>query len=261
MRYLLALILSATLLFSSLDAAAWGSKSHDIICQIATNHLTPKAKKAVDRLLGGYTMVYYSTWMDNVRFDPQFNDTDMWHYANVNDGETYETMPKNPGGDVYVALNLIVSKLKSGEYAANKEREATFLKFLIHLVGDLHCPMHVGHLDDAGGNKFPIRWFRTETNLHAMWDDLLIDNIRKWSYTEWVANIDRVDAAQQATIAAGTILDWLNESVEVCATVYEDTGINAYFDYYNIGGFYDRLELQLLRAGYRLARLINEIYG
>ncbi len=103
-------------------------------------------------------------------------------------GETYESMPKNPTGDVLTALNEIISKLRSG--TLSDSMQTLYVKFLIHLVGDIHCPMHTGHLSDLGANKISVTWFGKPTNLHAVWDDMLVESAKKWSYTEWVDNID-----------------------------------------------------------------------
>ena len=63
---------------------------------------------------------------------------------------------------------------------------------LVHLVGDLHQPMHTGHLSDRGGNSVPVRFFGRESNLHAVWDSSLPEAAHKWSYTEWQNQLDRL---------------------------------------------------------------------
>lgn len=252
------LLIAALLLLSARSVLAWGPKGHDIVAYIAECNVDKKVKAKVIKALGDHTFTYYSSWPDNIRNIPEYSHTSTWHYANVDEGYTYETMPKNPKGDVLTAVTLIVEKLKSGELSP--EEENVYLRFLIHFVGDLHCPMHTGHLSDLGGNTIKIKWFGKEAKLHAVWDDLMLDNIRKWSYTEWQREIDRCTREERDAIAAGTPLDWLKESLEVCKGIYEAApeGSELSWDYQFEN--YPILELQLRRAGYRLARLLNEIY-
>ncbi len=224
---------------------AWGSRGHDIIVAIAERHISGKARDKIKCILDGKSMVYYSSWMDNIRGDKQYGARDAWHYANVDEGKSYETMKKNPEGDVYTALTFIIAQLKGGWL--DKETETIYFKYMIHLVGDMHCPMHVGHLSDAGGNKTPARWFGAPTNLHAIWDDYLVDNVRKWSYTEWVENIDLLSKDEIEALSRGTIEDWLNETVEICAKVYAETPANANFDYYMMNSFYP---IHVLKASF-----------
>ena len=89
-------------------------KGHDIVAAIAANNLKPGVAKKMNRILDGHTLMYYSSWMDFIRKDEPYQYTATWHYANIDAGETYESMPKNPTGDVLTALNEIISKLRSG---------------------------------------------------------------------------------------------------------------------------------------------------
>ena len=85
---------------SSVPSFGWGQKGHDIVASVAERHLTKKTKKALDELLGGHTVVYFSSWMDNVQNSPYwkdgYNKTKTWHYANVDKGQTYQTMTQDP---------------------------------------------------------------------------------------------------------------------------------------------------------------------
>jgi hypothetical protein len=208
--------------------------------------------------LGGHTFTYYSSWADNIRNFPEFRHTSTWHYANVDEGYTYATMPKNPKGDVLTAVTLIVEQLKSGKITP--EEENIYLRMLIHFVGDMHCPMHAGRLSDLGGNLVTVKWFGREVKLHAVWDDLIVESVRKWSYSEWQREIDNVSRKEREALSAGTPLDWMNETVAICQQIYKDApaGSELSWDYQNEN--YPLLEMQLRKAGYRLARLLNEIY-
>lgn len=239
-------------------AAAWGPKGHDVVAYIAECNVNKRVNAKVMEALGGHTFTYYSSWADNIRNFPEYRHTSTWHYANVDEGYTYATMPKNPKGDVLTAVTLIVEQLKSG--TITPEEENIYLRMLIHFVGDMHCPMHAGRLSDLGGNQVLVKWFGRDVKLHAVWDDLIVESVRKWSYSEWQREIDNVSKKEREAMAAGTPLDWMNETVEICKKVYEDApaGSELSWDYQNEN--FPLLEMQLRKAGYRLARLLNEIY-
>ena len=100
---------------SSISAFGWGPKGHDVVAAIAEKHLTRKTKKALAELLDGKSIVYYSSWMDNIQNSPYwengYNKTKTWHYANVDKGLTYETMKKNENGDVVTGLEFLTKEL------------------------------------------------------------------------------------------------------------------------------------------------------
>ena len=173
-------------------------------------------------------------------------------------GETLESMSRNPGGDVLTAVTRLTEKLTSGRLTP--EEETLSLKMLIHLVGDMHCPMHLGRLSDLGGNKRPVRFFGRDTNLHSVWDTNIPEAAHKWSYSEWQQQIDRLTDEEAAQIAAGEPADWVKETHEICKEIYGFTpeGTDISYDY--LFKYTPVVERQFLRGGHRLARLLNEIY-
>ena len=239
-------------------ALGWGQKGHDVTAYIAECNLTPEAAQEIDRVLDGDSPVYYANWLDSASHTPEYAYTRTWHYANIDEGYTYDTMPKEPAGDVVTAVNDLVAELKSKELSAEKEAEA--LKMLIHLVGDMHCPMHLGRLSDLGGNRRPVRFFNRETNLHSVWDTNIPEAAHKWSYSEWQQQIDRLTDEEAAQIAAGEPADWVKETHEICKEIYGFTpeGTDISYDY--LFKYTPVVERQFLRGGHRLARLLNEIY-
>lgn len=239
-------------------ALGWGQKGHDVTAYIAECNLTPEAAQAVDRVLGGHSPVYYANWLDNASNTPEYAYSKTWHYANIDEGYTYDTMPAEPAGDVVTAVNDLVVRLKSGELAPEKETEA--LKMLIHLVGDMHCPMHAGHRSDLGGNRIPITMFGRATNLHSIWDTALPEAAHNWSYTEWQSQIDRLSDDEIVVIESGTPREWFEQTAALCPEIYRKTpeGTNVSYDY--IAEYTPVIEQQFVRGGHRLAKLLNEIY-
>jgi hypothetical protein len=237
----------------------WGAKGHNIIAGIAETHLSRKAKKEVHRLLEGHTMVYFSVWMDEIRSDSTYAYTSTWHYANVDEGQSYATMQKEPNGDVITATILSINQLKNKSLPDSTR--AMYLRFLIHLIGDMHCPMHAGRLSDRGGNGFTVKWKGANTNLHSYWDTSVIEDARYWSSIEWSTYIDiAMNKKQRRAIEAGTPLDWFDDTVAYAADIYKNTTVNETLTVPYARKYTPLLEKQFLKAGYRLAGLLNDIF-
>lgn len=242
----------------SCEAFAWGQKGHDVTCAIAEQHLSAKAAREISRILDGKSIVYWSSWLDNASHTPEFRYTSTWHYLNIDEGETYENAPRNKDGDVVTAINAQIAALKSG--TLNKQAEATALKMLVHLVGDLHCPMHISHASDRGGNLHQVQYFNSGKNLHSIWDSSLIEDAHRWTYSEWVEQIDRTDRKTIAAITSGTIDDWTKETYGIACCVYESTPVGSKLSYDEVSTWTPVIEQQLLRGGLRLAYILNGIF-
>ena len=254
---------------SSMPAFAWGPKGHDIVAAIAEQNLTKKTKKALDKILEGKSIVYYSSWMDNIQNSPNwkngYDKTKTWHYANVDKGLTYETMEKNKKGDVLTGLEFLVNELTVNFDNLSDSLKRDYVKMVVHMVGDMHCPMHAGRLSDRGGNGKKVKWFGQKTNLHSVWDSKMIDSARKWSYTEWVNHLDRKDKKYKKAIVQGTYQEWFAETVKRAEELYDyadrqgDEVPN--FSYQYVYDFSPLLENRLQTGGYRLAHVLNTIFN
>ncbi len=253
------LLISLLLIIPANDtqkSALWGQNGHRIVGDIAADYLTPEAREAVDRILGPTSMAIASTWMDEIRSDPAYDYTHDWHWVTVPDGMTYEQTEKNPNGDLINTLRTLIKELKSGSLTA--EEEAKKLKMLIHLVGDIHQPLHVGTGEDRGGNQTEVEWFSEPSNLHRVWDSEMIDD-RQLSYTEFSAAINHPSEKQLEQWQKSNVLDWAFEAMELRDQVYDlpsDHQLSYEYQYKNK----DLLDRQLLKGGVRLAGVLNEIY-
>jgi hypothetical protein len=253
-------LLPIAFLLLTFQLSAWGNKGHYIIAEIAEQNLTPKAKARVDELLKGKKMVYYADWLDYARNDSMYDFTRTWHYANVDSGQTYESMRKVETGDMLTATELTMKILSSP--TENDSIKTFYLKVLIHVVGDMHCPMHAGRLSDRGGNQHPIIWFGRETNIHSLWDTHLIESARLWSYSEWAVNLMAgLKPADIAEMQSGTPKEWLLHTVELADYLYKITPQNQDNRYIYIYKYAYILDEQLTGAGYRLAHLINTLFN
>lgn len=250
------LLLSALLTTISFLSFGWGATGHRATGYIADKYLSKKAKKAIERILNGQSLAIASTWMDEMRSDSTYNYTADWHWVTIPDGMTYEQAEKNPKGDIIESIERIVAELKSKKLTPQQETER--LKWLIHLVGDIHQPLHVGRGDDRGGNDIKIMWFRADSNLHRVWDSDMIDDTRL-SYTELAESLGKPSVNQVQAWQRNSVRDWANESMSYRKQVY-DYG-NARLGYQYSYKYLDTAKARLLQAGVRLAGLLNEIYG
>ena len=135
------------------------------------------------------------------------------------------------------------------------------LRMLIHLVGDMHQPMHLGHLSDLGGNLHKINFFKRDNNLHSVWDNSIVESAHKWSYTEWQSQIDRVSEVERTRLIAGDIDDWAKETYMIASKIYEATPIGSNISYDYVAEWTPVIEQQFLKGGLRLAHLLNIIYS
>lgn len=244
---------------TSFQALPWGQKGHDAICFIAENHLTPTAKSAAEALLDGKSIVYYANWMDNASNTPKYKYSKTWHYKNIDAGVEFSQAPLNENGDVVRAIREQTAVLTNPE--ADYEQKSLALKMLVHLVGDVHQPMHMGHYSDLGGNKWKVNFFNSPSNLHSVWDSKLLEAGHKWTYTEWQQQIDRADAErQQEIIADGTPEKWGEECFKIATKVYNSTPQDSNISYDYIAEWTPVIESQFLKGGLRLADLLNSIF-
>lgn len=253
MKNLIALL---CILFASLNCFGWGATGHRVTGYIAAKYLNKKAKKEMERILGGQSLAMVATWMDEVRSDTAYDYTADWHWVTIPDGQTYDAAEKNKNGDVIQVIERLIAELKSGKLKGEKEVEA--IKMLIHLIGDIHQPLHVGRGTDRGGNNIRVMWFRADSNLHRIWDSDMIDDT-KLSYTELGESLRKPSDAEFREWKNTNVRDWANESVVLRDAVYRYKHDKLGYEY-----SYQNLHLvrqRLLQAGVRIANVLNEIYG
>lgn len=233
----------------------WGQKGHDVTAAIAERHLSATARAMADSLLDGRSLVYWANWLDNASHTPELSYSRTWHYRNVDADQTYDSAPKHQAGDIVSALRSNIAVLRDPK--AGKEHKALALKMVIHLAGDMHQPMHMGHASDLGGNKIPVKFFSTPTNLHGVWDTRLPEAAHAWSHTEWAHQLDRVSDMDVALLTSGNIDDWAKGTYGICCDVYKTTPRGTVISYDYIASWTPVIEQQLLKAGLRLARVLN----
>lgn len=235
---------------------AWGQIGHRIVGEIAYRNLTPKARAAVDKLLYPITLADSATWPDEIRSDPNWKHASPWHYVSIAPGGQYLTTPRYAGGDVIEAMCRMEDKLRDPKLDPKLKAEA--LKFLTHFVGDLHQPLHVGRFDDRGGNNFHVKWFDKAMNLHALWDEAMVE-FEKYTYSEYSDLLNLRSEGEKKEIQKGTYLDWANESLGLRDQLYPPTA-DAALGYAYHYQHKTLLRRRLLEGGLRLAMIINNVF-
>jgi hypothetical protein len=240
----------------SLSCSGWGPTGHRVTGWVAEKYLNKKARTVVQKLLHGQSLAIASTWMDEIRSDSAYDYMADWHWVTIPDGELYQATSKNPNGDVIQTLERLMNAIKAGKLTP--EEQLSSLRILIHLIGDIHQPLHVGARPDRGGNEIQVMWFRNSSNLHRIWDSDMIDDTRL-SYTELAQSLETPSGEQIHAWQNSSVYDWARESQSYQNQVYKYGNGKLGYDYAYIN--YPIVRSRLLKAGVRLAGVLNELYG
>jgi hypothetical protein len=241
---------------------AWGMIGHRVVGEIADSYLTAKSRKAVQSILGGESLAMSSNWPDFIKSDSTFNYLSSWHYVNLPTGldqqGVFAYLKTEKSANVYNKIPEMVAMLKDKQSTLEQKRMA--IRLLVHLVGDLHQPMHTARKDDLGGNRVNLTWFGNRSNLHRLWDENLIE-YQQLSYTEYASAINHPSKAQLAAWRKTSLEQDVFESYQIVNKIYDTVKPDDKLGYKYNFDFVDTLNQQLLKGGVRLAEIINEIYS
>ena len=238
-------------------APVWGPTGHRATGKIAENHLTKTALRKIDKLLKGQSLAFVSTYGDEIKSDRRFDDFYTWHYVNMPLDSNYEATEKNPKGDLVTGINKCISVLKDDN--SSEEDKVFYLKLLVHFIGDLHQPMHIGRAEDKGGNTIQVQWFGKGTNLHRVWDENMIEEW-KMSYLELADNTEELSKEQIKSIQDGSIVDWVHDTHKLSKTTYASVEVGENLRYNYSYDHFGTVRKQLQKGGLRLAKLLNDIF-
>lgn len=264
-------------LFFPILSFAWNPMGHMVVASIAYSQLTPKAKSEVDKLTKTFHEEYNeinafeqsATWLDAIKAQKN-NLYSRWHY--VDTSVSLDGTPVNNQTDTDNAL-WAFQQLQTAlaNKNANHFERARCLAMLIHIVGDLHQPLHTltgfssAHVNgDRGGNDFLLKFHGKQTNLHSVWDsavgsfdsgtdvEIARDNAQKIMarYPEGTFNQSSTDMQPG---------DWVNEGVghakQVAYNTRENVEVSSAYETQGLVTAQQSVAL----AGYRLAHLLNTL--
>lgn len=245
-------------LLSIASAHAWGTLAHRVIAQVALRHISPETQHEVTQLLGSRSIVEIATAADAWRSARP--ETAPWHYVNIPfTASTYDVERDCPHGDCVIAAITRYQAILSNRRRGHAARQEALI-FLVHLIADLHQPLHCIDNNDRGGNDVAVKFFGISTNLHAVWDSELLHRtrLRERAYTHrltnWLATQNR------GNLQRGTPVDWAIEAHDLA----RQYAYRLPLDYNLRSGYYSAnlpiVESQLAKAAIRLAHVLNTAF-
>lgn len=237
--------------------AAWGGQGHRLIAALAESRLEPEVRTRVRAMLDGQSLAAVSNWADDLIDTAACSHTEAWHFINIADGETLETSRRSARGDLVSAIERFEDQLRDPRSTDDERRWA--LKYLIHLIGDIHQPLHVGRLEDRGGNDVLVEWFGESTNLHLVWDVYLIgaSGLEAADLASFVA---RQDATELARWEGGAVGEWVRESLHYRTLPYRFEAPPRLGEAY-LDSNLPTIRLRLAQAGVRLAAFLDRSFS
>ena len=246
-------------------AFPWGPKGHRIVSRIAAGRLSDAARAQVNALLGDQTLADVSNWADQIRKERK--ETGPWHYVNIRPGAERYDDARDCGaeGCVVSATEKFVAVLKDPHAKPADRKEA--LMWVVHLIGDLHQPLHCSHAADRGGNDIKVEFEGTPTNLHAVWDSEIIE--RQHLDDDVYADQLRADIGDDdvAEWTRTPLRDWVDESWRLAEdSAYRDargrpleSGAKLTREYLTTRTVV--IDRRLKQAGVRLASVLNAAFA
>ncbi|MGQ4275552.1 S1/P1 nuclease [Pseudidiomarina sp. E22-M8] len=258
-----ALTLACAGSFFASDAHAWGKTGHRITGKIAESYLTDEARAAIQSLLGPESLAEASTYADEMRSNPNVfwqETAGPFHYVTLHHPHEYHAEDRPPQGDAMSALTDFTATLQNPN--ASREEKQLALRFIVHIIGDLHQPLHVGSaaLNDRGGNDVNVVFFGEQSNLHRVWDSGLVDH-QQLSYSEFSNWLQRkISSAQAQSWATPDPYTWISESSKLRDVVYPKTD-EPYLSWDYVYNYSPTMKQRLQQGGVRIAAYLNHVFA
>lgn len=234
----------------------WGVYGHRVIAEIAERNCRPETKKKINELLGEKVPLQdIANWADDIAKEKKV--TARWHYVNIpRDDETYDPDRHCPsGGCLISAIEDFESILCNAD--AKKSERAEALKFLVHLIGDLHQPLHCGYREDLGGTTLAVTFFGRKTNLHKVWDTDILSR-EQIPFDEYVEKLlKKVSPNKMDEWTKGNVMDWVNECRALLVDYVYDFDSDRKLGAAYYSDVLPVVDDQLLKGGLRLAATLN----
>lgn len=289
---LITLAAASLLLINVTPSSAWGLIGHSTIAQVAQDHLTPKAAKALDEYLGGLKLatiasdadVYRGEWtvdlgfiptnpddarvsfVKNFDFTTPLNISPWTHSITVDLNNDFKCYPTDNLDGAYINNAAYYIDNLSRELKENAENMDPFERYkaiaiIVHLMGDMHCPMHIVYLPD---NTVKGHYFVTlngkQHDMHVVWDARIFTAYYPWGFKDMAYLVDTATPKEIKEITEGSVYDYATNSARDSWPV-----VDAYKDGDVLPSSYATdirpvLFSQLRNGGYRLAAIFNEIF-
>lgn len=236
----------------------WSRTGHRTIGEVAQNHLSGKTRRALEKLLDGQSLALISNFGDEIKADRAYSRFEPWHYVNYPMDKKYTDVKPSASGDIVVGIEKCMAVIRDKN--SSRDDQVFYVKMLVHLIGDLHQPMHAGRLEDKGGNDIQLRWFGQGTNLHRLWDSNMINDYGM-GYVELANNLPKLSKDEIKAIQKGGVYDWVEESHDLAEVLYGSVKVGEKLGYAYSYKYWNLVEQQLQRGGLRLAKVLNELFS
>lgn len=261
--------------------SAWGPEGHSAVGFVAQTMLNPRAAAKLNTILDGQSLADVANWPDQMRNNSAYNWAAPLHYIDTPDWACNFDYTRDCKDDFCVAGAIFnyTKRLQRNDPLADESA-----KFLVHFVGDIHQPLHVGFTSDLGGNLILCNFFNTSTELHVVWDVSIIErrialdfnnDLTRWfQYLATKAVAERIKLLHPRNNNKKTnnplktdATQWAAESISLaCSYAYVNAdGVTHLQSGVNLDqSYYERalplIERQVVHAGMRLAMLLNTIF-
>lgn len=266
------LLIVGALILVSTTAYGWGRREHAAVAKIAENHLTPKAKSLLHKYMHRRSIVYYSCYADDYQplyidlgWDPSnYRRMAMFPHTYCVD-ENCRPPRSNRDGDKYIKnclyyIDTWSKELRENHAKMNDSVRLTHLALIVHAVGDMHCPVHIRLHNDTSLGIYKVKYGNKTRDFHGLWDRGVVGAVSPWSYTDLAELLDTSSEAEIAEICKGDVFDWGEDAARTATPLRHykagDTIDPVQFRHENLAIG----ELLIRKAGYRLAKVLNEIF-
>lgn len=235
---------------------AWGPQGHRISGALTERFLSAETRSAVVALLGGEPLAEASTWADRMRASPSpfwQERAGPYHYVTVPQATTYAAVGSPRKGDSVTALTEFRATLL--DPSASRAHRQLALRFSLHIIQDLHQPLHVGNGSDRGGNDIKLKLDGKSTNLHRVWDSSILAAAGR-SDADWVSRLAAIPALQHKRWAEPDPMVWIAESAALRDQLYP-SGHTVDADY--LAHWLPSVELRLQQSAVRAAAWLNAL--
>ena len=254
-------ILVAIALFATNRAMAWSGLGHSVIAHIAEQLLSPEAREKSHHYLRS-SIAYQGSWMDHYRSIEGYTECDWWHSTNI-DAKGKVVVGETTTGAFHI--ERIRQEMANGAYKNMPDSLVKInLQYLIHMVGDHHCPVHVRWDKAAFPNHFyNLKRKGKKFSFHRFWDGAPGFARKGWHCEVYYDNFTPFSKGQIKKVQKGTGYDWTQETANVsleCFNLLPEGTDVAKLSQEDIEAVHSIVDQQLHRAAYRLAYVIEEIF-
>ena len=247
-------------------ASAFSTKYHATVAYIAEQHMTSRAKSNFRKAFGNRPLVYFASYPDFYR-DIYAIDGKPTAHSIYLDKDFYPVSKKDKSVSAYDAILWAVEQLNDYK-TMDDSLKVVALAMMTHFVGDSHCPSHKHYADKKSTRIHNVYYTQSlkskakgkKVTYHAFWDAFCMDQRYVGGFLDVAYMIDTCTKEEIAGIQQGSIEDWMHATAVDCRDLYDIEDGATVDRIYVI----DKAELavrQVRNAGYRLAALMNRIFG